>query len=242
MKGGGVADARQRARARRASASAAHEGWLPPATAVTQWALVACGLLSRGDYTIGYLGRFLGAGRRLAGVGRVTEAAELTAALASFAAYLVVVPVTWWLIWASRRRAGAEPGTAEAQRRAVWRRIWLLALMIIGPPIVGALLGRERALTVAPLWALAEVPLAALASWALGAYLLRGYWMRRVCLRVGLAGLAIHFVVRRVKLLPPWMVEWPRANGPLGLSDAEAQYLSFFTVSSWPSGSSCWGA
>jgi hypothetical protein len=96
---------------------------------------------------------------------------------------------------------------------------------------LGALLGRERALTVAPLWTLAEVPLAALALWALGAYLLLGYWMRRVCLRVGLAGLVIHFVVRRVKLLPSWMVEWPRAGGALSLTDPEAQYLSFFTLS-----------
>ena len=75
------------------------------------------------------------------------------------------------------------------------------------------------------------MPLAALALWALGAYLLLGYWMRRVCLRVGLAGLAIHLVVRRVKVLPAWMVEWPRAGGALGLTDPEAQYLSFFTLS-----------
>jgi hypothetical protein len=113
----------------------------------------------------------------------------------------------------------------------VWRRIWLLVLAIIGPPLVGALLGGERALTVAPLWTLAEVPLAALALWALGAYLLLGYWMRRVCLRVGLAGLAIHLAVRRVKVLPVWLVEWPRAGGALGLTDAEAQYLAFFTLS-----------
>jgi hypothetical protein len=113
----------------------------------------------------------------------------------------------------------------------VWRRIWLLVLAIIGPPLVGALLGGERALTIAPLWMLAEVPLAALALWALGAYLLLGYWMRRVCLRVGLAGLAMHFVVRRVKVLPAWMVEWPRTGGALALSDAEAQYLSFFALS-----------
>ena len=73
--------------------------------------------------------------------------------------------------------------------------------MILGPPLVGALLGGERELTVAPLWTLAEVPLAALARWALGAYLLLGYWMGRVCFRVGLAGLAMHFLVRRVKLL-----------------------------------------
>jgi hypothetical protein len=55
--------------------------------------------------------------------------------------------------------------------------------------------------------------------------------MRRVCLRIGLAGLAIHLVVRRVKLLPPWMVEWPRVGGTLGLTGPETQYLSFFTLS-----------
>jgi hypothetical protein len=113
----------------------------------------------------------------------------------------------------------------------MWRRIWVLVLAIMGPPVVGALLGGERALTVAPLWTLTEVPLAALALWALGAYLLLGYWMRRVCLRIGLAGLAMHFVVRRVKVLPAWMVEWPRPSGALGLTDPEAQYLSFFTLS-----------
>jgi hypothetical protein len=113
----------------------------------------------------------------------------------------------------------------------VWRRIWLLVLAIIGPPLVGALLGGERALTAVPLRTLAEVPLAALALWALGAYLLLGYWMRRVCLRIGLAGLAIHLVVRRVKVLPAWMVEWPRTGGALALTDPEALYLTFFTLS-----------
>jgi hypothetical protein len=205
--------------------------WLPVGTAIAQWTLVGCALLTSGAYTLGYLGRVSGTNRRLADLGRFTETAELTSALASFAAYLVVVPGTWWLIWASRRHAGWELETGRLQHSAVWRRIWLLALAIIGPPVVGALLGGERALTVAPLWTFAEVPLAALPLWAVGAYLLLGYWMRRVCLRVGLAGLAIHFVVRRVKLLPAWMVEWPRAGGTLGLSDAEAQYLSFFTLS-----------
>lgn len=205
--------------------------WLAVGTGVAQWTLVACALLASSAYTLGYLGRVSGAGRPLADLGRFTEAAELTAALASFAAYLLVVPLTWWLIWASRRRAGAEPGTAGAQRRAVWQRIWLLVLASVGPPGIGALLSGERALTVAPLWTLAEVPLAALALWALGAYLLLGYWMRRVCLRVGLVGLAIHLVVRRVKLLPAWMVEWPRTGGALTLTDPEAQYLSFFTLS-----------
>jgi hypothetical protein len=207
------------------------DAWLPVGTAGAQWTLVGCALLASSAYALGYLGRVSGAGGRLTDLGRFTEAAELTGALASFAAYLVVVPATWWLIWASRRRTGTEPNTADAQCRAVWRRIWLLVLAIIGPPLVGALLGGERALTVAPLWTLAEIPLAALALWALGAYLLLGYWMRRVCLRVGLAGLAIHFVVRRVKLLPAWMVEWPRPGGALGLTDPEAQYLSFFTLS-----------
>jgi hypothetical protein len=205
--------------------------WLPVGTAVAQWTLVGCALLASSAYTLGYLRRVSGAGGRLAHLGRFSEAAELTGALASFAAYVVVVPATWWLIWASRRRIGAGPDTAEAQRRAVWHRIWVLVLAIIGPPLVGALMRGERALTIAPLWTLAEVPLAALALWALGAYLLLGYWMRRVCLRVGLAGLAMHFVVRRVKLLPAWMVEWPRAGGALALADPEAQYLSFFTLS-----------
>jgi hypothetical protein len=205
--------------------------WLPIGTTVAQWTLAACALLASSAYTLGYLGRVSRAGGGLADLGRFTEAAELTGTLGSFTAYLVVAPATWWLIWASRRRTGAEPNSAEAQRRAVWRRIWLLVLAIIGPPLVGALLGRERALTAVLLWTLAEVPLAALALWALGAYLLLGYWMRRVCLRIGLAGLAIHLVVRRVKLLPPWMVEWPRVGGALGLTGPETQYLSFFTLS-----------
>jgi hypothetical protein len=207
------------------------DAWLPVGTAVAQWTLVGCALLASSAYTLGYLGRVARGGGRLADLGRFTEAAELTGALGSFTAYLVVAPATWWLIWASRRRTGAEPNSTEAQRRAVWRRIWLLVLAIIGPPLVGALLGGERALTAVPLWTLAEVPLAALALWALGAYLLLSYWMRRVCLRVGLAGLAIRLVVRRVKLLPVWMVEWPRAGGALGLTDAEVQYLAFFTLS-----------
>jgi hypothetical protein len=207
------------------------DAWLPFGTAVAQWTLVGCALLASSAYTLGYLGRVSRGGGRLADLGRFTESAELTAALGSFTAYLVVAPATWWLIWASRRGTGAEPNSAAVQRRAVWRRVWLLVLAIIGPPFIGALLGGDRALTVSPLWTLAEVPLAALALWALGAYLLLGYWMRRVCLRVGLAGLAIHLVVRRVKLLPAWMVEWPRAGGALGLTDPEAQYLSFFTLS-----------
>ena len=154
--------------------------------------------------------------RRLADLGRFTEAAELTAALGLVRGLPRRGP--GHLVARSGRRGDARARSrrrGEPQRRAVWRRIWLLALAIIGPPLVGAVVSGERALTVAPLWTLAEVPLAALALWALGAYLLLGYWMRRVCLRVGLAGLAIHFLVRRVKLLPAWMVEWPRAGGAL---------------------------
>jgi hypothetical protein len=207
------------------------DAWLPVGTAVAQWTLVGCAFLASSAYTLGYLGRVARGGGRLADLGRFTEAAELTGALGSFTAYLLVAPATWWLIWASRRRTGAEPNSAEAQRRAMWRRSWLLVLAIIGPPLGGALLGGERELVTVPLWTLAEVPLAALALWALGAYLLLGYWMRRVCLRVGLAGLAIHFAVRRVKVLPAWMVEWPRAGGALAFTDPEAQYLSFFTLS-----------
>jgi hypothetical protein len=205
--------------------------WLPVGTAVAQWTLIGCALLASGAYTLGYVGRVSGAGGHLADLARLTETAELTGALASFAAYLAVVPVTWWLIWASLRHGGPDPQRRESQRRAIGRRVWLLAMAIVGPPLVGAGLGGERALTAVPLWTLAEVPLAALALWALGAYLLLGYWMRRICLRVGLAGLAIHLVVRRVKVLPAWMVEWPRAGGALALTDPEAQYLSFFTLS-----------
>jgi hypothetical protein len=205
--------------------------WLPPATAVAQWILAACALLTSSAYTVGYLGRLAGAGRRLADLGPFSEAAELTAALASFGAYLVVVPVTWSLIWASRRRMAAHQEMGRSQRRVIWRRIGLLSVVTLGPPVAGAVVTGERALTIAPLWTLAEVPLAALALWALGAYLLLGYWMRRVCLRLGLAGLAIHLLVRRVKLLPVWMVEWPTPGGALHLTEAETQYLGFFTLS-----------
>jgi hypothetical protein len=217
--------ARRTARAQRAGA------WLPVGTSAAQWILVGCALLASGAYTLGYLARVPGPGRRLGELGRFTQAAELTGALASFTAYLAVVPVTWWLIGASLRCTAAEPDMGRPHRRAVQRRIWFLALAIVGPPLVGAVASGERAPIVAPLWTLAEVPLAALALWALGAYLLLGYWMRRLCLRVGLAGLATHLLVRRVRLLPAWMVEWPQAGGALGLSDSEAQYLSFFTLS-----------
>jgi hypothetical protein len=205
--------------------------WLPPATGAAQWTLVACAMLASSAYTVGYLGRPVGRGARLADLGRFTEAAELTAALASFGAYLAVVPVTWSLLWASRRRMGAQPEMGRSQRRAMWRRIWLLGAATLGPPLAGAVVMGEPALTVVPVWTLVEVPLAGLALWALGAYLLLGYWMRRVCLRVGLVGLVLHFLVRRVKLLPVWIVEWPKPGGALHLTEAETQYLGFFTLS-----------
>jgi hypothetical protein len=41
----------------------------------------------------------------------------------------------------------------------------------------------------------------------------------------------MHLLVRRGKMLPTWMVEWPRVGGALSLTDSEAQYLSFFTLS-----------
>ncbi len=106
--------------------------WFPIGTAVAHWTLVGCALLASSAYTLGYLGRVSETGGRLADLGRFTEAAELTGALTSFAAYLMVVPATWWLIWASFRRGGVQPHTGDRQRRAVWRRIWLLALTVIG--------------------------------------------------------------------------------------------------------------
>jgi hypothetical protein len=205
--------------------------WLPTGTAVAQWTLVACAAVASGAHTLGFLGRAAASGRSLDGLGWFAQAAGGVGAVAAVAAYLVVTPLTWWLLWASFRSGGANPTAGRQHRRAVWRRIWLLVLGVLGPPIGAALLFGEWALAVAPIWTLAEVPFAALALWAFGAYLLLGYWMRRVCLRLGLAGLAIHLAVRRFELLPRWMVEWPRAGGALGLADAEAQYLSFFTLS-----------
>jgi hypothetical protein len=98
---------RRTARALRAGA------WLPVGTAVAQWTLVGCALLSSGAYTLGYLARVPGAGRRLEEIGRFTQAAELTGALASFTAYLAVVPVTWWLIGTSLK---ANPGRHYRRR------------------------------------------------------------------------------------------------------------------------------
>src|SRR5688572_24342677 len=113
------------------------DAWLPVGTAVAQWTLVGCAFLASSAYTLGYLGRVARGGGRLADLGRFTEAAELTGALGSFTAYLLVAPATWWLIWASRRRVG-QPHTGDLQRRAVWLRIWVLVLAIIGAPLVGA--------------------------------------------------------------------------------------------------------
>jgi hypothetical protein len=111
----------------------------------------------------------------------------------------------------------------------VWRRVWWLAAGLLAPPILGALVSGERALAVAPLFALAEVPLAALALWVFGAYLLLGYWMRRICFRLGVAGVVIYLLVRRFELVPRWMAEWPRTGGSLSLSPAEAAYSNVRT-------------
>jgi hypothetical protein len=114
-------------------------------------------------------------------------------------------------------------------RRAVWRRVWWLAAGIFVPPLVGLVASGERALAVAPLFALAEVPLAALAFWALAAWIPLDYWMRRLCFRAGLAGLVMYFLARRFELLPRWLTEWPMAGGGLSLTPAEAAYLESFT-------------
>jgi hypothetical protein len=81
---------------------------------------------------------------------------------------------------------------------------------------------------LAPLFTLAEVPLAALAIWALGPSLPIAYWMRRVCFRVGLAGLVMYVLVGRFEVLPRWLTEWPAAGGALSLTRAEAAYLESF--------------
>lgn len=56
-------------------------------------------------------------------------------------------------------------------RSRVWSRrpadVELLKRVSIEPPLVGAVVSGERARTVAPLWTLAEMPLAARTLWAL---------------------------------------------------------------------------
>jgi hypothetical protein len=203
--------------------------WLAGMAAGAQWALVATAVLVTAAHTVGYLARIDGPGRVLQDMGAIATAAWLTSVLAAAAALLVLTPVTWWLVWASLRRAGTDLDGGHATRRGVWRRVWWLAAGLLVPPILGALVSGERALAVAPLFALAEVPLAALALWVFGAYLLLGYWMRRICFRVGVAGVVIYLLVRRFELLPRWMAEWPRAGGSLALSPAEAAYIETFT-------------
>jgi hypothetical protein len=117
-------------------------------------------------------------------------------------------------------------------RRAMWRRVWWLAAGIFVPPLVGLVASGERALAVAPVFTLAEVPLAALALWALGSWVPFGYWMRRLCFRAGVAGLVMYFLARRFELLPSWLTEWPAAGGALSLTPAEAGYLESFTGTS----------
>jgi hypothetical protein len=202
--------------------------WLARVAAGAQWALVATAVLVTAAQTVGYLARVHGSGRMLQDMGAIATGAWLMGVLAA-AAILVLTPVTWWLIWASLRRAGTDQDGGQTNRRGVWRRVWWLAAGLLVPPILGALVSGERALAVPPLFALAEVPLAALALWVFGAYLLLGYWMRRICFRVGVAGVVIYLLVRRFELVPRWMAEWPRAGGPLSLSPAEAAYIEDFT-------------
>jgi hypothetical protein len=216
-----------------ALANAPRGSWLAREAAGAQWALVATAILVTAAHTVGYLARVHGPGRVLHDMGAIATGASLVGVLAAVAAILVLTPITWWLVWASLRRAGADQDGGHANRRAVWRRVWWLAAGLLVPPIVGALASGERALTVAPIFTLAEVPLAALALWVFGAYLLLGYWMRRICFRVGVAGVVIYLLVRRFELLPGWMAEWPRAGGPLSLTPAEAAYIETFTGRSW---------
>jgi hypothetical protein len=194
-----------------------------------QWALVVIAVLVTAAHTVGYLARIHGPGRVLQDMGAIATGAWLVGVLAAAVGILVLTPVTWWLLWASLRRAGMDQDGGHATRRGVWRRVWWLAAGLLVPPVLGALMSGERALAVAPLFALAEVPLAALALWVFGAYLLLGYWMRRICFRVGVAGVVIYLLVRRFELLPRWMAEWPRVGGSLSLSPAEAAYIETFT-------------
>ena len=176
--------------------------WLPAGVAMAQWTLVGCAAIASGAHTAGFLGRAAGSGRSLDSLGWFAQVAGGVGALASLAATVVVTPLTWWLMRASLRHSAANPEIGRQHRRAARRRLWLLIVALLGPPLAAAWLSGERALAVAPLWTLAEVPLAALALWAFGAYGLLDYWMRRVCLRIGLAGLVISLVVRRLELLP----------------------------------------
>ena len=203
--------------------------WLPRAAAIGQWALVVTVTLAMAVQTAGYLGRLNGSGRALDDLGAFATGASLIGFVAAAVACLLVAPVTWALLSAARRRVGADPVRGLWTRRAVWRRVWWLAAGIFVPPLVGLLASGERALAVAPLFALAEVPLAALAFWALGAWVPFDYWMRRLCFRAGLAGLVMYVLARRFELLPRWLTEWPAAGGALSLTPAEAAYLESFT-------------
>src|SRR5439155_25545177 len=160
--------------------------------------------------------------------GAFAIAASVMGFVATVVVCLLQAPVTWVLLSAALRRVGIDRVRGPSYRRAVWRRVWWLAAGLVVPPLVGRLATGERALAVAPLFTLAEVPLAALAFWALGTALPIGYWMRRVCFRVGLAGLVMYVLVRRFEILPRWLTEWPAAGGALPLTHAEAAYLESF--------------
>ena len=203
--------------------------WLPRAATICQWVLVAIVALATTAHTAGYLGRLNGPGRALDDLGAFAVGASLIGFMAAAVACLLLAPVTWVLLSAALRWVGAAPVRGPMNRRAMWRRVWWLAAGIFVPPLVGLVASGERPLAVAPLFALAEVPLAALAFWALGAWIPLDYWMRRLCFRAGLAGLVMYFLARRFELLPRWLTEWPAAGGALSLTPAEAAYLESFT-------------
>jgi hypothetical protein len=194
--------------------------WLPRAAVIGQWVLVAIVALATTAHTAGYLGRFNGHGRALDNLGAFAVGASLMGFLAAAVACLLLAPVTWALLAAALRRVDVDPIRGPRNRRAVWRRVWWLAAAILLPPLVGLVASGERALAAAPLSALTEVPLVALAFWALGAWIPLDYWMRRLCFRVGFAGLVMYFLARRFELLPRWLTEWPAAGGALSLTPA----------------------
>jgi hypothetical protein len=203
--------------------------WLPGAAAISQGALVATVALATIVQTAGYLGRPPGSGRALDDLGAWTMGASVVGFIIAGVAGLLMAPVTWILLSAALRRVETDPVRGPRYRRAVWRRVWWLAAGLFVPPLVGLLAAGQRGLAVPPAFALAEVPLVALAVWALGTSLSISYWMRRICFRVGLAGIAMYFLARRFEVLPRWLTEWPTAGGALSLTSAEAAYLESFT-------------
>jgi hypothetical protein len=113
-------------------------------------------------------------------------------------------------------------------RRVMSRRVWWLAAGVFAPPLAGLVASGERALAVALLFALAEVPLAALAFWALGAWIPLDYWCASSA-----SGPARR--VGHVLPGPPLRASAPLAYGVAGgrrcalAPPAEAAYLESFT-------------